>query len=97
MTVTTAQKQKIASELANRIFVNAKVTGHSNGDQIMAAIQAIDNGMEATLNQAVAASGGTTKVKIAFLNQAKSGAPNLTNQEAGLALALWALNEVNLL
>lgn len=97
MAQTDAQLEQVAREIVSRIFVAANATAHSSHAQIKAAIQAIDTGMDATLNQAVTQSGGTTKVKIAFLNQAKAGAPNLTNQQAAVAMAMWALKEAGLI
>lgn len=60
MPLTTAQNRDAAAQVANKIF--ATVTANFALDQIQAAITAVDNALDSTLNQAVTAVGGTTTV-----------------------------------
>lgn len=61
MALTTQQKAQVAAYWANVVFTSA-VTANFNTDDIAAAATAIDNAFDATLNQAVAAVGGTTTI-----------------------------------
>lgn len=96
MALSDAVQTVLAKALAGTIFTSNNATGHSNLDQLKAAVDAIDDGMKATGNQ-IAALYPTTQLRLALLAEAQSGAANLTIQEAGVALAYWALNEVGLL
>lgn len=60
MPLTTAQNRDAAAQVANKIF--STVTANFALDNIQAAITAVDNALDSTLNQAVAAVGGTTTV-----------------------------------
>jgi hypothetical protein len=95
MAQTDPQLYDIARKLADRIFA-WPVVGHSNLTALHNAAQQIDTAMNATTNQVQAAYPATV-LKIALLNYAKIGAPNLTTQQAAIALAFWALEEVGLL
>ncbi len=96
MAMTEQELYEIATELAKRIFVQATITAHSNLDQLKDAAEAIDTGMNATTNQLQTFYPGEV-VKLAFLDYAKDQASDLTNQQAGIALAFWSLKEVGLL
>ena len=95
MALSAAQIETVARELAARIFTES-VTAHSDVTALKAAISAIDTGMDATTNQAATLYPGAT-IKAALRTRVQDNAPNLTTQEAGVALALWALHEVGLL
>lgn len=95
MALTDPEITALARELAQRIFVQG-VTATSDRDDLKAAIQAIDTGMDATTNQ-VQGQHPNTVLKIALRDHIVAAAPNLDNRQAGIALALWALNEVELL
>lgn len=62
MALTTPQKQQVAGYWALQNFVTPNVTANFNTADLAAAVTAIDNALDATLNQAVAAVGGTTTV-----------------------------------
>lgn len=62
MALTTTQKQSIAAYWALQNFVAPNVTANFNTADLAAAVTAVDNALDATLNQAVAAVGGTTTV-----------------------------------
>jgi hypothetical protein len=61
MALTIQQKAQVAAYWANLAF-SQSVVANFNTDDIAAAATAIDNAFDATLNQAVAAVGGTTTV-----------------------------------
>jgi len=94
MALTDPELYEIARQFSRRIF--AAATAHSDLDQLKTAVGRIDTGMNVTTNQLQSAYPATA-VKIAFLTDIKAQAPNLTTQEAGIALAYWALHEVGLL
>lgn len=96
MALTDDELTFLAKELAERIFVRSNVLAHSSAGTLKASIQAIDQGMSATTNQ-VQSLYPNTVLKLALLNHIKSVAPNLTTQQAGITLALWALREVGLI
>jgi len=77
--------------------LNAAATAHSDLDELKSAVGAIDTAMESTGNQIVSAGYGSTDLEVALLTEAKAVAPDLTNQEAGVLLAYWALKRVGLL
>lgn len=95
MALTDQEITTVARELAKRIYMQG-VTADSNRTALKAAIQAIDQGMEATTNQ-IQTQYPATVLKVALRDHIKASAPNFTNQQAGVALALWALNEVGLI
>ena len=95
MALTDPEITTLARELARRIFPE-DVTAHSDRTALKAAIAAIDQGMEATTNQ-ITSQYPATVLKIALRDHIVAAAPNFTNEQAGIALALWALNEVDLL
>lgn len=97
MAMTDPELYEISERLAQAIFVRPNVTAHSNRDQLKAAVGAIDTAMNATGNQIVAAGYGTTQLEIALLTECQNAAPNLTVQQAGIAMAYWALKRVDLL
>lgn len=96
MAMTDDQLKAVAREFAQRVFVTDKATAHSNVDDLKSAIQEIDQAMNATTTQVEAAAPGVV-LKVAMKNQAQTGAPSLTATQAGVCLALWALEEVGLL
>ena len=96
MALTTEQTAVVARKLGIKLYQDAGGTADGDLDDLKAAITTIDGGMDATCNQ-VAALYTTTKLKLALLQHIQAQAPNLTNQQAGVALALWSLNEVGLL
>lgn len=96
MALTDPEITVIARELAERIFVQSAVTAHSDKATLKSVISALDTALGATTTQVENAYSGVV-LKIALRNYAQINAPNLTNQEAGVALALWALHEVGLL
>jgi hypothetical protein len=96
MALTQEEIDDAARKTIERIFVADNVTAHSTFPDIVAAMQAIENGMNATTDAAATAY-PVTPVKNAFLEYARTGAPNLTVQEGGIALAYWALKTVGLL
>lgn len=96
MAMTDAEQYEVARELVDRIFVQPGVTAHADLDDLKAAVGAIDTAMNATTTQVEAAYPGVV-TKTAFLSYAQAQASGLTAQEAGVALALWALKEVGLL
>lgn len=94
MAMTDAELTEIVYKLVKVIFVNA--TAHSDRDQLKAAVDKIDDVMGATGNQIVSAGYGTTALEQAMLTECRTGAPNLTQQEAGAALAIWAMKRVGM-
>ena len=60
--LTAAQQAAVAQKWANDVFVAQSITANFGADSINAAAAALDNAFDATLNQAVAAVGGTTTV-----------------------------------
>jgi len=96
MALTDPEIAKIAGHLAQQIFNTPNVTAHSSTTALKAAVQAVDDLMNATTNQLQGVYPGTV-VKLAIRDHARTGAPNLTNAEAAKVLALWAFNEVGLL
>lgn len=97
MAMTDQEKTDVAVELIRRIFVSPNVTAHGNLDDIKAAIGKIDDAMGATINQIDSAGYGAITLEIVLKTEAQAGAVNLTTQQAGLALAYWALKRVGLL
>lgn len=61
-TLTADQKRQVASFWADVNFVVAQAKAVYSIDDLVAAAQAIDNAFDTTLNNAVAAVGGTTTV-----------------------------------
>ena len=94
MAKTDQELTDIALEVAKEIFASA--TAHSDKTELKAAIQTLDNGMDATTDAIQGAHPGKD-LKIAIRDHIKATSPNLTNQEAGVVLAYWALHEVGLL
>jgi len=97
MAQTDVQLHKVARALVQRIYVNPSVVANCNHTQIRAAVGEIDSGMNATGNQIVTAGFGTTPLKTAMFQRMQTVAPNITAQQAAIALALWALEEAGLL
>lgn len=62
MALTTQQKKDATVYWVLQNFVMPNVTANFNTTDITAAITAIDNALDSTLNQAVTAVGGTTTV-----------------------------------
>ena len=60
MSLTAPQNRDAAAKVASKIFNGA--VAKFNLDDLQAAITAVDNALDATLNQAVTAVGGTTTV-----------------------------------
>lgn len=87
MALTLANQQDTARQFINQIFVQAQVTANLSSADILAAVQALDNDLDATLNAAVTAYGGTTTILNAFI--ASLPAPFSTN--ATNAQKAWAL------
>ena len=96
MAMTDAQLRSVAVELARRIFVTAAATAHSDLDDLKLAIQKIDTAMNATTTQVEAAAPGVV-LKVALRDEIQTAAANLTNSEAGIAVAYWALKETGLI
>ena len=96
MAQSDAQLHKVARALVQRIYVNLSVVANCNHTQIRDAIGQIDSGMNATGNQ-IAALYPTTALKTAMFQRMQTVAPNITGQQAAVALALWALEEAGLL
>jgi len=97
MALTDADLTQIARKLAQKIFVESGATAHTDLTDLKAAVNALDVAMDATFNQGVTLGYGTTAVKLALLDRVQTAAPNLSVQDAGIALAYWALREVGLL
>lgn len=93
MALTDKQR---AAKLADRIFEAAGKTAHSDIPALIAGFQALDTAFNATTTQVENAAPGVM-LKVALLNAVQADAPNLTTPEAAVLLALWALNEVDLL
>lgn len=62
MALTSPQHQAIAAYWAQQVFVGPNLTANFSIADLQAAAQAIDNALDATLNQAVIAVGGATTV-----------------------------------
>lgn len=62
MALTTPQQKAAAAYWAQQVFVAPNLTANFSLADLQAAAQAIDNALDATLNQAVTAVGGTTTV-----------------------------------
>lgn len=62
MALTTQQKAQVAAVWAMESFVTPNVTAVFNTTDIIAAVTAVDNALDTTLNAAVTAVGGTTTV-----------------------------------
>ncbi|MFA5937547.1 MAG: hypothetical protein WC822_06755 [Candidatus Paceibacterota bacterium] len=96
MASTDPQLYTLARSLGDKAFVQPNHTGHSDLDELKAAMGKIDQAFGSTTNQ-IQALYPATNLRTAMLAHIKTGAPNLTNAEAGMALALWALHEAGLL
>jgi len=96
MAMTDEELYAVTREWVGRIFVQPGATATSGVDQLKAALQKIDQAMGATGNQIVSAGYGTTVLEQAILAECRSVAPNLTAQQAGIALALWTMKRVDL-
>lgn len=96
MAMTDAELTDVARELARRVFVQARATAHSDLGELKTAIANIDTAMSATTTQANALYPGDV-IESVMLGRARVGAPNLTVQQAGVALALWSLRRIGLL
>lgn len=94
MALTAPELETLGRELARRIFPHG-TTAHSNLSDLKDAIDAIDTAMAATTNQAATAKSGMT-IKAALLEFIQDDVPALSAQEAGVALALWALHEAGI-
>lgn len=90
MVLTQDQIVQAATLFATEQFVMANLTANLGTTEIQAAFTALDNAMNATLNQAVAVQGGATLVKVALLNQIRTAVPSVTVQQAALILIYWA-------
>lgn len=62
MALTLAQQQSCARQLAQAFFVSGNITAGQHFGDLVAAVQGLDNALDATLNQGVAAFGGATTV-----------------------------------
>lgn len=96
MAQTNQQIKESAKELAERLFVQPNATATVDTTTLVNAVQKIDTAMNATTTQVQNAMPGVV-LKTALLNYFKQSWPNATNQQAGIALALWALKEVGLI
>jgi len=96
MALTNPEIESIARVLTQRIYVLLNATATSDFDELKAAIQKIDQGMNATTTVLATARPGVV-MKTAFWQEVQTVAPSITAQEGGVALALWALHEVGLL
>lgn len=92
MAFTAQDVEDVARLLVQKSFVSDGNTAHSDWDAVKAAVQAIDDAMNATTNAASTAYPATV-MKVALLNFARTGAANLTVAEGALALAYWAMRE----
>lgn len=90
MALTSAQIALAATQFAQDNFVATNATANASTSQIQAALQALDNGMNTTLNAAVAAVGGTTLVVTALQQQITNSWPSATVQQQALLLIYWA-------
>ena len=95
MALTQQQLDDVAIQLIQRIFVSDGGVAHGDLDNIKAAVQAIETGMNATTTVVESAYSGVV-LKSALLQYAQTGAPGLTAQQGGVALAFWALKEVGI-
>jgi len=93
MAMADAELREIAAKLARTIYVSK--TADHDLTALKAAVQNIDIAMNATTTQVENNAPGVV-LKVALRDQAQTGAGNLTTQEAGIALAYWALQEVGL-
>lgn len=62
MALTSEQHRTVAAYWAEQVFVGSNLTANFSLTDLRAAVQTIDNALDATLSQAVAAVGGTTTV-----------------------------------
>jgi hypothetical protein len=94
MAKTDQELTDISYLLAKKIFDS--VTAHSDKTELKAAVQALDNGMDATTDAIQGVHPGKA-LKIAIRDHIQATGTKLTNQEAGVILAYWSLHEVGLL
>lgn len=90
MALTNDDTRAVAGYWAEQVFVKQNVTANFSLESIRAAAQAIDNAFDATLNQAVAAVGGTTTV-ISGLNQIIPAPFNTATVQQKTLLACYVL------
>lgn len=96
MAQTISQIERIARNVASKIYVDLDATAEYNLSQIVNAVQAIDNAMNATVDQASAAGYGSDQIKVAMFHEMQNSMPGITVKQAAIALALWALEEAGL-
>jgi hypothetical protein len=94
MAKTEQELIHIAKVVADEVF--AAATAHSDKHELKAAVQALDNGMGAATDTIQSVHPGKV-LKVAIRDHIQTTEPDLTNQEAGVILAYWALHEVGLL
>lgn len=86
----------IARELAKRIYVETNKTASIDLIGLLTAANAIDTAMNATTNTVATQKPGIP-LKTALLQFLQDSQPDLTSQEAGIALMLWTAHEIGLL
>lgn len=92
MTQDAATRAAGARSLADTIFEETDATGHSNHDDLVAAIGALDDRMDAVLSTLTQ----TRTVKQTLLDALPEPfKSNSTALEKAHALISWSLNEVN--
>lgn len=95
MSLTDTQRARAARSLARAIFVRTNATAVSDLAGLKQAIANLDIAMEATTEQVQSARPGV-KLKVALLQEATKDTPALTQQQAAVALILWAAEEAGL-
>lgn len=88
MALTLQQQQDAMRQLIQAMFVTAGATANLSTADVLAAIQAYDNDLDATLTAAVNAYGGGTTILNAFLASLPDPfKTNATNGQKALAFA----------
>jgi hypothetical protein len=96
MALDDAQITTLARALGERIFVRSNTLAHSNLDNLKAAVQRVDQIMDATTNQAATLRPATT-IKALFREEIKAVAGNLSNQDAAIALVIWVADAAGII
>ena len=92
MALTLQQQQDAMRQLVQEMFVSSNVTANLTTADVLAAVQAFDNDLDATLNQAVTAYGGTTTLLNALLaSLPEPFKSTATAQQKALAFAFMVM------
>jgi len=93
MPMTDIEITDVARTLAKKIFVVTNDTAHSSLSELMDAVEAIDQAMNATTTQLSAVRPGEV-LKVALLDHIRDAASKFSIAQAGIALVLWVAKEV---